>query len=78
MADVVAALGGEDVPRLRIGIGEAPVEMAAVDYVLGKFAKSQEPAIAQAVALAAEAVEAWVFEDMATVMSQYNQRPADG
>ena len=78
LADVVAALGGEDVPRLRMGIGEAPAGMDAVDYVLGRFEKSQEPAIAQAVTLAAQAAEAWLFEDMAAVMSKYNQRPADG
>ena len=77
LADVVAALDGEDVPRLRIGIGEAPAGMDAADHVLGRFEKSREPAIAQAVTLAAQAAEAWVFEDIAAAMSQYNQRPAD-
>jgi len=77
LADVVAALGGEDVPRLRIGIGAAPPGMDATDYVLGRFDASQEPVVARAITAAAEAAEAWVFEEMAAVMSQVNQRPAD-
>ena len=72
LADVIRALGGADVPRLRIGIGRPPDEMDAVDYVLTKFRKDEEPVIAEAVARAADAVEEWVGEGIARVMDHYN------
>jgi len=72
LADVLRALGGPAVPRLRIGIGRPPDGMDAVDYVLTKFRKDEEPVIAEAVARAADAVEQWIGEGIARVMDHYN------
>jgi PTH1 family peptidyl-tRNA hydrolase len=77
LADVLAAMGSEQVPRLRVGIGGPPPRMEAADYVLGRFAAGESEAIEAAVGAAADAVEDWVFHGLTYVMDEYNRRPED-
>lgn len=72
--DVLRALGGDNVPRLRIGIDQPPDVMDAVDYVLTKFDKYEEEIIDTAVSQAAEAAEDWVFNGIAYAMDKYNRK----
>ncbi len=73
LADVLASLGGQDVPRLRIGIGTAP-EMDATDFVLRLFETGESETISRAIEIAAEAVEDWVFDGIECVMEKYNKK----
>ena len=73
LADVLAMLGSEEVPRLRIGIGPAPEQMDPADYVLSKFRPDEMETIERAIRLAADAVEDWAFEPIAGVMEKYNR-----
>jgi PTH1 family peptidyl-tRNA hydrolase len=75
LADVLAALGTIDVPRLRVGIGAVPGPMDAKDYVLSTFSQDEEAAIGIAVEQAAEAAEDWVFSGIRYVMDKYNRKP---
>ncbi len=59
LADVIRVLGGEEVARLRIGIGGAPPGWDAADYVLGKFTRQEQSEIDETTVRAAEAVETW-------------------
>ncbi|MCK4601151.1 MAG: aminoacyl-tRNA hydrolase, partial [Phycisphaerae bacterium] len=77
LTDVLAAMGTEQVPRLRIGIGQPPEEMDPADFVLSRFGKDEEETIAHAVQLAADAVEGWLYKGIEYVMEMYN-RKADG
>jgi PTH1 family peptidyl-tRNA hydrolase len=77
LADVLTALGSEQVPRLRIGIGAAPAGMDGTDYVLTTFGLTEQETIDQAVRQAAEAVEDWLAMSMTDVMDRYN-RKGDG
>jgi peptidyl-tRNA hydrolase, PTH1 family len=72
LADIQRRLSTQDVARLRIGVGEPPPEMAAEDYVLGKFAPGDDEAIVDAIAKAQEAVMDWIFEGITPVMNRYN------
>jgi len=74
LADVLRALGTEQVPRLRIGIGPAPAPVPAEQYVLTKFGPDEAPVIEAAVARAAEAVEDWVRHDIEFVAQKYNRK----
>jgi PTH1 family peptidyl-tRNA hydrolase len=74
LTDVLAALGSEKVPRLRIGIGPPPGSMDPKDFVLSPFLDEELATIQQAVPRAAEAVEDWLFHDIAYVMDKYNRK----
>jgi PTH1 family peptidyl-tRNA hydrolase len=74
LADVLTALGGEQVPRLRIGISAAPAGMDGTDYVLTTFATAEQEMIDQAVRQAAEAVEDWLAMNMSDVMDRHNRK----
>jgi PTH1 family peptidyl-tRNA hydrolase len=72
LLDVIRCCGGEDVPRLRIGIGQQPDRMDAADFVLAKFSAAEKKEMEIAVATAADAVETWVREGIAICMNRYN------
>ena len=74
LADVLQALGTQDVPRLRIGIGQPPPRMDATDFVLSVFTEDEEEVIGVAVAQAADAVEDWLFSGLTLVMEKYNRK----
>jgi peptidyl-tRNA hydrolase, PTH1 family len=72
LSDIIRRLGNEDIPRLRIGIGEPPSGRQGADFVLGRFTKQETDEIEIAIRLAADAVALWAQEGIATVMNQYN------
>ena len=72
LADIIRGAGGENVPRLRIGIGQPPGRMDAADYVLAKYGKEDKTEMELAVVLAADAAEMWARDGVATCMNRYN------
>jgi PTH1 family peptidyl-tRNA hydrolase len=72
LADVIRALGTEQVPRLRIGIDPAPDNWDAADFVLSKFKKEEREEINHAIARAADAVSIWAHEGMKDCMNRIN------
>lgn len=70
--DIIRRLGSQQFARLRIGIGTVPPAWDAADYVLGKFNRSEQTVIADAIARAAEAVECWAAEGIEVASSRYN------
>jgi PTH1 family peptidyl-tRNA hydrolase len=74
LLDIVAALGGQQVQRLRVGIGERPPMMEGADYVLSAFMPAELPLLKESLVQAADAVEDWVFGGIGLVMEKYNRR----
>jgi len=72
LISVIEALGSEEFPRLRIGVGEPPPHMDQVSYVLSRFAREEQEEIAAAIARAADAVEAWVSVGITEAMNRAN------
>lgn len=73
LRDIIAKCGGEEFPRIRIGVGGPPhpdYEMA--DWVLGTFAGKEADIIAEAVKTAAKAVETVITQGLDKAMSMYN------
>jgi peptidyl-tRNA hydrolase, PTH1 family len=70
--DIIRKVGSEEFPRLRIGIGPAPEDWDAVNYVLARFTREELPEIERAVAKAAEAVLMWAREGIHACMTRYN------
>ena len=72
LADVLARLGSEGVPRLRFGIGRPLVPTGTVEFVLAPFAEDEEPLLARALPRAADAVACFVGEGIAAAMNRFN------
>jgi PTH1 family peptidyl-tRNA hydrolase len=77
LGDIITRLGTEDFARLRIGIDRPPGRMDSVDYVLGRFRKDEVEPIEHAVLAAADAVELWIREGIATAMNRVNAPPGE-
>jgi PTH1 family peptidyl-tRNA hydrolase len=73
MNSIIQQVGGQDFPRLRIGIGRPPGKMDPAAYVLQKFSKEQLPAIEIALERAADAVRTWLRDGLEAAMTQYNR-----
>lgn len=77
MQSIVEALGTEDIPRLRVGIGRpADPGVDPVDYVLSPFLPEEEPLAVQFLGRAADAVECLLGEGLEKAMDLFN-RPAE-
>ena len=72
MRSVVASVDSEDVPRLRIGIGQASAG-GATDHVLSEFAAEEREVADELIARAADAVFAWAKEGAEVAMNRYNK-----
>ena len=72
LKSIIEKLGGQDFPRLRLGIAPDHPVNDAVDFVLSEFPKKDRDALAQMVAQAADAVEAVLTIGVANAMSKYN------
>lgn len=72
LADIIQRLGGESVPRLRVGIGPVPPQWNAADFVLSRFTKDEEAAMKVTIDEARDAVVDWVKQGIAYCMNHYN------
>ena len=71
LRDIQQQLGGDEYPRLRMGVGQ-PSPGEAVDFVLSRFKPAERPAIDAAVAQAAAAVLVWVRQGLPACMNFAN------
>jgi PTH1 family peptidyl-tRNA hydrolase len=74
LADILRAMGSDQVPRLRIGIDSPPGPMDPADWVLGKFSAKEREIVDVAEQQAADAVEDWLSEPSQNVMEKYNRK----
>ena len=77
LASVIGLLGGEDFPRLRLGIAPADEPVPAhlwPDYVLADFGADEEEHVAGIVAHAADAVECCLELGAEAAGSRFNRR----
>ena len=71
LRDIIGRLETTDFPRLRLGIG-SPRPGAAVDHVLSRFDKTEEPLIDDAVLRGADAVLVWAGSGVEACMNRFN------
>ena len=69
LKSIIAHLGGDDFPRIKIGIGHRG---AAVDHVLGHFGKEEWEKVSEMMAMARDAALLWVTDGAEAVMNRYN------
>ncbi|MDA1008497.1 MAG: aminoacyl-tRNA hydrolase [Planctomycetota bacterium] len=73
LSDISLVLGHNRWARCRVGIGNSEV-IPKVDYVLGRFTPEQQPMVAAAIQVAADAVSVWCQRGTTAAMNQFNKK----
>jgi PTH1 family peptidyl-tRNA hydrolase len=78
MNSIISALGSEDFPRIRVGIGRPQTEGqsfnedAIVNYVLSDFSPQEEAIIKSVIVTVAEAIDCFLTQGIEAAMSKFN------
>jgi PTH1 family peptidyl-tRNA hydrolase len=72
LESIILQFGTEEIPRLRVGIGAAPVE-GSVDYVLGRFFEEERPLVKSAIERGVEAIKCAVDNGVVSAMNTFNK-----
>jgi len=78
MNSIISALGSEDFPRIRVGIGRPQAEKqsmsedAIVNYVLNDFSPEEEAIIKPVIARVSEAIDCFHTQGIKTAMNKFN------
>ena len=71
---IIAHLGTQDFPRVKVGIGEKPPRMDLADYVLGHFSSGEKKIMEEAAKEAADAICEIVNVGIEQAMNDHNRR----
>ncbi|MFN2624048.1 MAG: aminoacyl-tRNA hydrolase [Chthoniobacterales bacterium] len=74
LESIIVQFGTEEIPRLRIGIGAAPVDGGS-DYVLARFFEEERPIVEKTLVRAGEAVKCAIDNGLLSAMNQFNKNP---
>jgi PTH1 family peptidyl-tRNA hydrolase len=79
MKSIISALGSEDFPRIRVGIGRPLVEELSnadedviVNYVLGDFTPEEEEVVKPVIIKVAQALDCFLTQGIQVAMSKFN------
>ena len=72
--NIIAHLGTQEFPRIKVGVGEKPGSMDLADYVLSRFSKGEQEMMDQAFREAAEAAAAVIGQGIDAAMNHFNGR----
>ena len=72
IGNIIATLGSDAFPRIRVGIGRAPEGTGGRDYVLSRFAGEEWPVVKEVVERVGEAVECLLREGLERAMNKFN------
>ncbi len=72
MKSIIAQLGTQEFPRLRVGIGRPADRRDPIDYVLGNWDRDQSADLPALYGRAADAVELWLHDGLLAAMNCFN------
>jgi PTH1 family peptidyl-tRNA hydrolase len=74
MRSIIEALGNNDFPRMRIGIGRPPDGVDPADYVLERPSPAERTLLDEAIRRAADGVTLWMAEGIDAAMRHCNPK----
>ena len=74
LGSLETTIGGEQYPRLRLGVGAAASSAELRGHVLEGFSPEEAPVLDEAVRHAADAVECWVTDGILAAMNRFNRK----
>lgn len=74
---IISHLGTQDFARIKIGVGAKPEGGDLVKHVLGRFSKEEDGMFRDVFALADEALQTMMKEDVASAMNKVNGKKID-
>ncbi len=72
--NIIAHLGTQVFPRIRVGVGEKPAGYDLADYVLGHFSRAEKEKMEEGYDRAADAARMILSGDIGGAMSTYNRK----
>jgi len=72
MESIIEALGTEEIPRLRLGIGSDPLPKDLTGYVLGEFEAEERSKLDEFLKRAADAIDCFFRCGIEAVMNRFN------
>ncbi len=70
--NIIAHLGTQEFPRIKVGVGAKPPRMDLADYVLSRFTKEEQPLMEEAFKEAAEAAVMMITDGADKAMNHFN------
>ncbi len=72
--NIIAHLGSQVFPRVRVGVGEKPPKYDLADYVLGHFSKEEQVLMDEGYDHTVHAVEMILEGNISDAMNEYNRK----
>ncbi len=70
--NLIAHLGTQEFPRVKVGVGEKPKSMDLADYVLSRFSKGEQELMEEAFKNAADAAVMIISQGLEDAMNHFN------
>lgn len=72
--NIIAQLGTQEFPRVKVGVGEKPKGWDLADYVLSRFGPDERALMDEAVKNAADAVVTMISDGVDVAMNRFNMK----
>lgn len=72
--NIIAHLGSQVFPRIKVGVGEKPSKYDLADYVLGHFSEAEQELMEEGYECAVSAVEKMAAGEIDRAMNEYNRK----
>ena len=73
MASIISETGTQNIPRMKLGIGQEPMPEAIIDFVLSDFDETEEKTLPELLETAGKAISNYVIHGITNTMNQYNR-----
>lgn len=75
--NIIAHLGTQEFPRIKVGIGNKPEGWDLADYVLSRYSKAEQEALEEAAEGVVGALKLMLADDIDGAMNRYNAKKRD-